>query len=114
MIGGGVWQPEPAALKKIREGIVANPKAWQRVTSVKALGPMCELVPDSLKRPPTGYDANHPLIEDIKRKHYAVVWPLTDSEVCGSELRELVLANVRAISPFLQFLAKALSPPAVG
>jgi uncharacterized protein (TIGR02453 family) len=114
LIGGGVWQPEPAALKKIREGIAAAPKAWQRVTSVKALGPMCELAPDSLKRPPTGYDANHPLIEDIKRKHFSVQWPLTDSEVCGPQLKEIVLGNVRAISPFLQFLSKALSPTPAG
>jgi uncharacterized protein (TIGR02453 family) len=108
LIGGGIWQPEPAVLKKIRDGIVADPKTWRRVTSVRALGPMCEMAPDSLKRPPAGYDANHPLIEDIKRKHFAVSWPLADSEVCGSDLKDLVLGNVRSISPFLQFLSKAL------
>ena len=108
LIGGGVWRPEPAALKKIRNRIVADPKTWTRVTSVRALGPMCAMAPDSLKRPPAGYDANHPLIEDIKRKHFAVTWPLTDNEVCGPDLKDLVLSNIRSISPFLQFLSKAL------
>jgi len=33
---------------------------------------------------------------------------LSDSEVCGPELKDLVLGSIRSVSPFLQFLAKAL------
>ncbi len=108
LIGGGVWQPEPAVLKKIRDRIVADPKSWKRVTSQQALEPMCIMALEPLKRPPAGYDANHPLIEDIKRKHFAIKSPLTDGEVCGPQLKDLVLSSVRSISPFLQFLSKAV------
>jgi len=33
VIGGGIWQPEPQALKKIRDRIVNDPKTWQSATS---------------------------------------------------------------------------------
>jgi hypothetical protein len=36
---------------------------------------------------------------------------LSDSQVCGAELKELVLGTVRSISPFLQFLSKAVGKP---
>jgi uncharacterized protein (DUF2461 family) len=45
---------------------------------------------ESLKRPPAGYDADHPLIEDIKRKDFAISSHLTDSEVCGPNFKNLV------------------------
>src|SRR6266853_2098955 len=84
VIGGGIWQPEPKALKRIRDRIVSDEKTWRRVTSGQGLGSACAMAGESLRRPPAGYDANHPLIEDIKRKDFAISWPLADSVVCGT------------------------------
>jgi len=84
VIGGGIWQPEPKALKKIRDRIVSDTKTWRRVTSGQGLGSACTMAGESLKRPPAGYDASHPLIEDIKRKDFAISSPLTNSELCGT------------------------------
>src|ERR1051326_5580335 len=33
--GGGLWHPDAAALKKVRDAIVAQPKAWQQVVKSK-------------------------------------------------------------------------------
>src|SRR5262250_1753805 len=43
LIGGGIWQPEPKALKKIRDKIVGDPKAWGQATTSGALGSTCRM-----------------------------------------------------------------------
>ena len=58
--GSGIWHPDAPALTKIRDAIVADPKRWRRVTSAKALGTGGALGGESLKRPPRGYDPEHP------------------------------------------------------
>ena len=65
MIGAGIWRPEAGALKKIRDAIVADSKAWQGYICGAVLLNL-RMAGESLKRPPAGYDPKHPLIEDIK------------------------------------------------
>src|SRR5262249_37049220 len=72
VIGGGIWQPEPKALKKIRNKIARDPKGWGRAITGGALGSTCRMAGESLKRPPAGYDPAHPFIDDIKRKDFAL------------------------------------------
>jgi len=108
MIGAGIWRPGPAALKKIRDAIVADGKRWQRVTSAAEFRSSCGMVGESLKRPPAGYDPKHPLIEHIKRKDFATSSPLDDRQVCGPDFMKSVLDAFRASAPFVQFLSDAI------
>ena len=108
IIGGGVWHPETDAVKKIRDRIVSHPKDWQRVTSDFSSPSGNGMAGESLQRAPAGYDPNHPLIEDIKRKDFALFSPLTQRDVCGSDLLDLVLENFRSMNPFVEFLTKAI------
>ena len=111
MVGAGMWRPAPPALKKIRDAIVAEPKRWQRVTSGADFRSSCGMAGESLKRPPVGYDPNHPLIEALKRKDFAVATPLSDREVCGPEFFDVVTETMRASTPFMQFLTEAVGLP---
>jgi uncharacterized protein (TIGR02453 family) len=111
VIGGGIWQPEPKALKKLRDKIAGDPKGWGRATTGGALGSTCRMAGESLKRPPAGYDPAHPFIEDIKRKDFAISTPLTDQEVTGDDFLDLVLHRLRATAPFVQFLSNAVGLP---
>jgi uncharacterized protein (TIGR02453 family) len=108
MIGAGIWRPEPGALKKIRDAIVADGKRWQRVTSAAEFRSSCGMAGESLKRPPAGYDPRHPLIEHIKRKDFATSSPLDDRQVCGPDFMKSVLDAFRASAPFVQFLSDAI------
>jgi uncharacterized protein (TIGR02453 family) len=107
LIGAGIWRPEPVALKKIRDAIVADPKSWKRITSVGRLG-YCKMTGESLQRPPRGYDPNHPLIEDIKRRDFTLGRSLADNEVLGRGFLELTLADFRQTAPFVEFLSEAV------
>jgi uncharacterized protein (TIGR02453 family) len=111
MIGSGLWHPEPGALRRIRDHIVAKPKDWAKVTSRQRFGSACSMGGESLQRPPAGFDANHPLIADLKRRDFVVSSQLSDEEVCGAGLRPLVLKRFRAVAPFMQFLSDALGLP---
>jgi uncharacterized protein (TIGR02453 family) len=108
IIGGGIWQPEAKVLKMIRDGIVANPDGWRKATSGQTVGSTCSMAGESLKRAPVGYDANHPLIEDIKRKDFAVSAQITDREIISDNFLDLVLDRFRATEPFLRFLSNAI------
>jgi uncharacterized protein (TIGR02453 family) len=111
MVGAGVWHPEPVALRRIRDRIVAQPKAWISATSRQKFGTGCSMGGETLKRPPAGYAADHPLIEDIKRRDFVVGAELTDDEVCGARFPSLLLTRYRSMAPFMQFLADALGLP---
>jgi uncharacterized protein (TIGR02453 family) len=107
-VGAGIWRPEPGALKKIRTAIAGGAKSWQRVTSDRQLGSACGMAGESLKRPPAGFDPNHPCIADIKRKDFSVRLPLDDRRLTHPELLNDVVDGFRAEAPFLEFLTKAV------
>ena len=108
VIGGGIWQPEPKALKKLRDKIAKDPKGWGRATTGGALGSTCRMAGESLKRPPAGYDPAHPFIDDIKRKNFALSTPLTDQEITDDDLLDLVFQRLRATAPFVHFVSNAV------
>jgi uncharacterized protein (TIGR02453 family) len=107
-IGAGMWHPEPGPLKQIRDAIVEDPKRWHKITSGKAFGSSCGMFGDVLKRPPAGYNPDHPLIEDLKRKDFAISSSLTDKQVCAAGLLEEVVERYRVTGPFVKFLCDAI------
>jgi uncharacterized protein (TIGR02453 family) len=106
-LGAGIWHPATPALKRIRDALVARPEAWRR--AVEAVGPEWQLAEgERLKRPPAGYDKEHPLIEDIKRKSFAITSPLSQREATASGFLDLCEARAEAARPFMAFLCGAL------
>ncbi len=69
-MGAGVWHPDGKTLTGIRDLIVAEPARWKRILAGKTFKATFEMEGESLKRPPRGYDPEHPLIEDLKRIYY--------------------------------------------
>ncbi len=109
--GAGIWRPEPRALKSIRDAIAENPKKWERAISGREFRSSCTMVGESLRRPPRGYDPNHPLIEDIKRRDFTVSSSIPSGEVWSSDFMEVLLEAFRASVPFVKFLTEAVGLP---
>ncbi|MGH2795262.1 MAG: DUF2461 domain-containing protein [Actinomycetota bacterium] len=101
-VAGGMWMPEPKALQMIRERIVEKPADWK-----KARGTL-DHNEHSLKRPPQGFDPNHPMIEDLKRKSFTASRTLTDKQVTGPDLMKTFIGACKEISPMMRFLASAV------
>ncbi|KQX99704.1 hypothetical protein ASD22_05550 [Rhodanobacter sp. Root480] len=104
--GGGMWHPEPDALKHIRGFLVDNPAAWKRATRGKAFGDL-QLGGESLIRPPRGYDPTHELIDDLKRKDFIASAPFSEELACSSELLPWTVATFKQVAPLVDYLCAA-------
>jgi uncharacterized protein (TIGR02453 family) len=111
VIGAGVWRPEGKALKQIRDRIVSDSKTWKKITEGREFKTTCGMAGESLKRPPPGYDAEHPFIEDLKRKDFATSAPLADAKLAGADFMDAVLAGFRTSAPLVEFLSEAVGLP---
>jgi uncharacterized protein (TIGR02453 family) len=100
-VAGGMWMPEPDVLQQIRERIAAKPAEW-----TKARGALDD-PEDTLKRPPRGFDPDHPMIDDIKRKSFTSSVRLTDKQVTGPNLMKTFGRSCERIAPLMRFLASA-------
>ncbi len=110
-LGVGIWHPDGKALRAIREHIVEEPAAWKRAKGAKAFEEVFELAGDRLKRAPKDFDADHPLIEDLKWKDYIGVAELPDAFVLDPELPKALAKRFKAGTPFMRFLCEALDVP---
>lgn len=109
--GVGIWHPESAALRRIREGIVEDPAGWKRATQDKAFAHTFELTGDRLKRAPRGFDPEHPLVEDLKWKDYIGVVELDEAFVTKRDLAARLGKTFAAATPFMHFLCGTLDVP---
>lgn len=110
-VGAGTWRPESSVLASIRRAIDADPKAWKRARDNKAFREVFELVGESLKTAPRDYPKDHPLIEDLRRKDFIAIAPLSQAEVTGDGLLELILDRVKRAKPLMRFLCDAIDVP---
>ena len=107
----GIWQPGSKGLTKIRDAIVANPSRWKRIVSDDALSSTHRFEGESLKRPPRGYDPDHPLIDVLKQKDFLVVTDFTEEQVCAPDLVDRFAESCKTTAPYMEFLATALGLP---
>jgi uncharacterized protein (TIGR02453 family) len=101
--GGGIYHPEPAALKQVRDRIVAKPKEWKAVREQ-----ISTIDGDALKRPPAGYPVDHPYIEDLKRKDLYTMVTFTEQQVCAPDFLERYVEACRYAAPLVGFVSKSL------
>ncbi|PKM41972.1 MAG: DUF2461 domain-containing protein [Gammaproteobacteria bacterium HGW-Gammaproteobacteria-1] len=107
-VGGGLWHPDSATTRRVRSFIADNPAAWKRFTHAAKFRERCTLVGDSLVRPPAGFPADHPLIEDLKRKDFVAVCALDDATVTGTKLIPAITERLALLAPLIDYLCAAL------
>ena len=99
----GVWHPEGAALTGIRESIMKKSAEWKKATKFPVT-----LWGESLKRPPPGIAADHPMVEDLKRKDFIGSVNVTKAQVTGPKFMDDFIAACKKMAPLNLFLAKAM------
>lgn len=110
-IASGVWHPSGSALTKIRDAIVEHPKAWQQAISSQDFRAIGSLGGESLKRPPKGYEPDHPLIEDLKRKDFIAHANFAEEQACAPDFMDVFTQTCQAFAPMTKFLTAALELP---
>jgi uncharacterized protein (TIGR02453 family) len=102
-VAGGMWMPEPKILLEVRERIADRPSEWKRARGELDHGE------DALKRPPRGFDPDHPMIEDIKRKSFTSSVRLTQSQVVRPDFPKTFVRSCEQMGPLMKFLASAVN-----
>ena len=107
-VGMGLWRPERDTLRAVRDAMVAAPDGWTTVVGGDSFRATFRLGGESLARGPVGFDRDHPLIDDIKRKDFIAVADLGEDEVVADGFVERFADLARTGSPFVGWLCGAV------
>jgi uncharacterized protein (TIGR02453 family) len=110
-LGAGMWRPDPDALAGIRERISQSPGEWKRASTDRKFTRHFHLGGTTLKRPPRGYDKDHPMIEDLKRKDFIAVKNLRQEDAVDPKFQQKVETAFNAATDYMEFLCKAVGVP---
>ncbi len=110
-MGAGMWRPDSASLSNIRHAIVDDPAAWKRLVGGKTMRETFTREGESLKRPPRGFDKEHPLVEDLKLKDHILVARFDEAQACEPGFLALFAQRCRQASRFMGYLAEANDLP---
>jgi uncharacterized protein (TIGR02453 family) len=105
----GLWRPATADAAAIRQAIADDAAKWRRaVHQGRFAARYGALEGDSLKRPPRGFEPDHPLIDDLRRKDFIATTRLRQSDVTSADFLKAYTATVKDAVPFMRFLCGAL------
>lgn len=107
-LGTGIWRPDSDALAAIRNCIAENSGSWRRARDARRFVAHFRLGGDRLKRPPRGYAADHPYIEDLKRKDFIAVSGFPIKAIRSPGFIDEVAARYATAKPMMRFLCAAL------
>lgn len=106
--GVGLWRPETKVAYAIRERIADESDRWTSIMSAPAFADRFTLEGDSLVRPPKGFDPEHPLIPDLKRKDFIATTTVTQKEVVAANFMDTFEELCQAGSGYMHFLCDAV------
>ncbi len=105
----GIWRPRSDTLLKIRQAIAANPAKWESIAEDAVFRRLYTLEDgESLKRPPRGFDPEHPLIETLKLKTFAAHSEFGQDAACSPDFMDIYAAACRTAAPLCEFLTRAV------
>jgi len=104
----GVWRPNPTALRQIRQAIVESSDRWRRACNGRRFRERFSLVGGCLKRPPRGFSAEEPCIEDLQRTDFIGLEELDERDVLSRGYLDHMADSFAASRLFMRFLCDAL------
>jgi len=110
-MGLGIWRPETKIAYAIRGHIDEDPAGWKKAIGGKRFTDAFSLGGDTLVRPPKGYDADHPLIDDLKRKDFIASTKLSQKAITSDEFMKTFTDLAKRGVPFMRFLCEGVGVP---
>lgn len=111
MIGGGYWHPDPKSLRSIRQAIDYDGERLLAILNKhsfkKQFGQLIDA--DVLSRPPKGFTDDHPHIDLIKRKAFAVSCRLPHEALMRADFNDQIIEIYKEMLPFRRYLNEAVT-----
>lgn len=111
--GGGMWMPDAAALKNMRQEIDYN---WNEFSSLvedksfkKVFGTLYSGADMKLSSMPKGYEKENPAADYLKLKCFIAERPLSDEELLSGSLHKKTMEAFKALQPLLRFINRTIS-----
>lgn len=108
LLAGGLYEPSPADLGKMRQILAEDAGPFKRIIRapefVRNFG---ALGGESLKAAPQGYPKDHPEIELLRMKQFMAVKGLDDRQILAEGFVPLALEVFGAMKPFLAYIESA-------
>ncbi len=111
LLAGGLWRPDPKALKSIREAIDYDGEAFKKILDKKSFKETFGSLyaDEKLTHAPKGFSNDHPHIGLLRNKTFAVVHPLAQADVLRPDFKEKLIQVYREMRPFRRYLNQALT-----
>ena len=110
-VGVGLWRPDTPTLKLILDALVADPDRWKKAIGGKAFREHFQVSGESLKRPPKGYDPEHPLIDVLKMKDFTAFASLTQKQVTAKGFVDEFAGLCKTGGSLVKFVCEAIGQP---
>lgn len=107
LVGGGIYRPEPAILKRVRSHIAENPQSLTKLMRNARFRRTYDdgfIREDALMRPPKGFDVDTPQIEAIKLKHYFSMIEVNLKKRAPKDLAGDITTYFNDLLPMMQWL----------
>ena len=111
LLAGGLWRPDPARLRSVREAIDYNGEELMQILGQpdfkKRFGGLYE--DERLRGTPKGFSASHPHLNLLQNKSFAVTYPLSKAQVLSKDFNELIIKVYLEMLPFRRYLNEAIT-----
>lgn len=109
-IGGGIYQPLPDMLQKVRQEIDYSGSELKAIIEDKHFSKTYgdPHSADRLKTAPKGYPKDHEFIALLQLKHYVFMRSVEDKELISPKFVQQAADDFETLHPFNQFLSRAL------
>nr|WP_299389261.1 DUF2461 domain-containing protein [Allomuricauda sp.] len=111
LLAGGFWRPEPKILRSLREGIDYNGEELKEILDRPSFKKLFgELYHDEkLTKAPKGFENDHPHIDLLRNKTFAVVHELKRDDVFKTNFKKKIEMAYIEMLPFRRYLNNAAS-----
>ena len=111
-IGGGIWQPEPDKIKKVRQEIDYNWDEFKKIIGSKKFKSIYEDLSTgddmSLSKVPQGFEKDNPAAKYLKLKSWVAIRNIKDTDLTSKNLVKLTVDTFNTLHPLLLFLNRAV------
>ncbi|WP_194972678.1 DUF2461 domain-containing protein [Aquiflexum lacus] len=109
LMGCGIKSPDSGLLKKIRQYIDLNGEELNQILEDSAIkATFGDLEGDVLKRPPQGFDADHPHLIFLLKKEFLLTTSIPNETLISNELHKNILSGYQTALPFMKFMDRAI------